>query len=307
MSDFKPKFIAWYEDDFRADRIVQRWTCVQRALYRNLLIESYYNAERPFLPNSDEQLWLLADAENIEQWKENRDTILTKFEAFKDKQGRPLLKNKRVIEEWDKMVGQLEQRKNAGAASARKRADKKSKQSGRLAVVGAPDAKRKKEPKKEENNTLHDPTLPNPTLPKSVQRSSNARSTGVQVEEKAVGGTDGRLEGSGISSTSKTPRFTSGQPKTASNALSGWRSEFQKQIQEKAADKGITLQVPLPEHVFEFVESYGDLELGRFAVLDWFEGRSFKGLDNPNEAWNKMRNEIHGHLVACGLEDEANQ
>jgi hypothetical protein len=40
-------------------------------------------------------------------------------------------------------------------------------------------------------------------------------------------------------------------------------------------------------------------------VMDWFEGRSFKGLDNPNESLNKMRNEIHCHLVACGLEDGA--
>jgi hypothetical protein len=111
----------------------------------------------------------------------------------------------------------------------------------------------------------------------------------------------------GVAEVSPSKEVRTKKPKNKKGRLDGWRSEFQKQIQEKAADKGITLQVPLPEHVFEFVESYGDLELGRFAVLDWFEGRSFKELDNPNEAWNKMRNEIHGHLVACGLEDEADQ
>ena len=85
--DFKPRWIKWDEDSFQADRIVQRMTCVQRSFTRTLMVECYYNPLRPYLPNDDSQLWELADAENLEQWLENKDKVLRKFESQEAEDG----------------------------------------------------------------------------------------------------------------------------------------------------------------------------------------------------------------------------
>ena len=123
-ADFKPKFIAWYEDDFRADRIVQRMTPVQRSFYRNLIIESYYNEARPYLPTDDSKLWELADAENVEQWQDNKKAVLVKFTEVSRQDGTKVFQNKRVLEEWEVLERRLEQKKLAGAASVRARRER---------------------------------------------------------------------------------------------------------------------------------------------------------------------------------------
>src|SRR5467141_2411771 len=95
--DFKPKWIKWDEDAHRADRQVQRMTPLQRALYRSLIIESYYNELRPFLPDDDNKLRELADAESREQWEANSAPILAKFKKVTAEDGEKLLINKRVM------------------------------------------------------------------------------------------------------------------------------------------------------------------------------------------------------------------
>jgi len=99
-SDYKPPYMRWFEGDFWADRAVIRMTWLQRHFYRALLLASFRCDTRPYLPDDDAQLWVLADAKSAKAWKENREAVLVKFTPLTDDKGRPVLSNKRVLEEW---------------------------------------------------------------------------------------------------------------------------------------------------------------------------------------------------------------
>src|SRR5260370_28746609 len=119
--DFKPEFIPWYEGAFQADRLVRRMTSHQRALYRNLLLDCYFGEYRPYLSAADEELWIIADADSLEDWLANKLTVLSHFHEVRYEHGEVLLVNNRVLEEWNILIARLEQKKNAGRASAAKR------------------------------------------------------------------------------------------------------------------------------------------------------------------------------------------
>jgi hypothetical protein len=176
-TDFKPKFIPWFEDDFRADRLVQRMTPVQRAYCRNLTLESYYNPLRPYLPVDDNVLWILADAPTIEDWLAAKAAVLLKFEKVVRDDGQEVFLNKRVLEEWEKMTELLDQRKRAGAASAR----------ARTMRVKANDTSVPQQYITEENKNItsqqHHITSGRSTL---VEQSFNARSTPVGGAEPST-------------------------------------------------------------------------------------------------------------------------
>src|SRR5260370_36845282 len=76
--DYKPKFIMWYERDFREDRTVQRMIPRQRAFYRNLLMDCYYGDDRPYVTADDGQLWIIAKADNQRDGIVNNSLIMTK-------------------------------------------------------------------------------------------------------------------------------------------------------------------------------------------------------------------------------------
>jgi hypothetical protein len=163
--DYKPKFIAWYERDFREDRIVQRMTPRQRAFYRNLLMDCYYGDDRPFLTADDNLLWIIAEADSLEDWTVNKSLIMSKFKPVNG----GLLGNKRVLLEWDIQLENLKQRRSAGLASAMKRRARDN-----ASLSNAP-----------EERTEPNITEPNPTQPNL--RALNARSTTVErsLEEEA--------------------------------------------------------------------------------------------------------------------------
>jgi hypothetical protein len=116
-ADFKPKWIKWDEDAFRADTIVRRMNNTQRAFYRCLLMECYMGPLRPYLPDDDEELWMLAEAENIAHWQEHKALILKKFSKVTGSDGAKLLQNKRVMEEWEDLAKMLAAKSRAGSAS----------------------------------------------------------------------------------------------------------------------------------------------------------------------------------------------
>jgi uncharacterized protein YdaU (DUF1376 family) len=179
VKDFKPTFIAWYETDFRADRVVQRMTSVQRAFYRNLLIESYYNELRPNLPADDEKLWLLADADSLDHWLANKPLILTKFNKGTDSDGVAILWNKRVYEEWGELLKRLQQKSNAGAASARSRMEKRN--------IPQPTPTSVEQPLTSVEQPLPDSAEPNRTAPNStVHKSVEQRSADVNTRSTSV-------------------------------------------------------------------------------------------------------------------------
>ena len=173
QKDFKPTFIPWYETDFRADRAVGRMTPVQRSFYRNLLLDCYFGENRPYISAEDKDLWLIADANSLDEWLAAKELIMTKFSPVELNDGKHVLSNKRCLEEWGRLEHLLKQKKNAGLASAEARR-KKVKNSRRA-------DKSTKEKKRIEQTTS--------TTDKSVAHALNTRSTDVQpvgVVEDAV-------------------------------------------------------------------------------------------------------------------------
>jgi uncharacterized protein YdaU (DUF1376 family) len=162
QKDFKPTFIPWYETDFRADRIVQRMTPVQRSFYRNLLLDCYFGEHRPYISANDSELWLIAEANTLEEWLAAKTLILTKFTAVELKDGTRALSNKRVLEEWARLEHLLKQKQNAGLASAMAR---------RAKAKNPPAPPKSRKDKKRVEHTTTD---------KSVAQTLNERSTAVQ-------------------------------------------------------------------------------------------------------------------------------
>lgn len=100
MYNKKPLYQPWNEEEFLSDVRVRGLTCVQRWMYRTLLQAAFFHSTRPYIPNEDRILWVLAGCETIGQWRENKDAILEFFDPVEDSK---LLGNKRVIEDWQRL------------------------------------------------------------------------------------------------------------------------------------------------------------------------------------------------------------
>src|SRR5690242_15398289 len=92
----KPKWITWYEDAFQSETAVRYMKPQARHFYRALLISSYFCSTRPYLPDDDSQLWMLADAENQAHWMEHAVTLRAMFIPVEIK-GVKLLRQDRVL------------------------------------------------------------------------------------------------------------------------------------------------------------------------------------------------------------------
>jgi len=121
-------------------------------------MECYYGDDRPFLTSDDKLLWIIAEADSLEDWIANKSLIMSKFKPVNG----GLLSNKRVLLEWDISLEKLKQHKNAGLASA----------AARRARASLSDNAPELEEKKEER-TEHNLTQPNIS-------ALNARSTVVE-------------------------------------------------------------------------------------------------------------------------------
>lgn len=133
MTDSKKptvSYLRWDEPAFWADRVVaSRMTTHQRHLYRALLLAALWCDTRPDLPNNDNDLWLLADADDIKDWNLNKGHILSKFHED-EVDGVKVLYNNRLRREWEvfveaheKWAGQAEAKKTKLSARAKKAAD----------------------------------------------------------------------------------------------------------------------------------------------------------------------------------------
>ena len=117
---YEPKYIYWHEKDFLADPYVSRvmrW--IHRHFYRALIIASCYNSERPYLPNDDAQLWVLADAESLEQWLAHKDIVMYKFTLTEDGAH---WQHKRVLADWELMLAAYKERSESGKRGGLKKA-----------------------------------------------------------------------------------------------------------------------------------------------------------------------------------------
>jgi len=115
MYNKKPLYQPWNEEEFLSDVRVRGLTYVQRWMYRTLLQAAFFHSTRPYLPNDDRILWVLAGCESLEQWRANKEEILELFTLSNDSK---LLGNKRVIEDWQRLEESREKMAELGRKSA---------------------------------------------------------------------------------------------------------------------------------------------------------------------------------------------
>lgn len=102
MSDRKPMYQPWNEEEFLADVSVRTLTPVQRWIYRTLLQAAFFCSTRPFLPDDDSQLWVLAGCEKCRQWDKHKTAIRPLF-TRRTENGIEVLAQKRVEADWNRL------------------------------------------------------------------------------------------------------------------------------------------------------------------------------------------------------------
>lgn len=112
----KPLYQPWNEEEFQADVFVRGMTWLQRHLYRALLQASFFHSTRPYLPNDDDVLWVLAGAESPEMWEQNKTKILKRFHIVAEQPN--LLENSRVTADWNRLIEAREKKSEMGQKSA---------------------------------------------------------------------------------------------------------------------------------------------------------------------------------------------
>lgn len=112
----KPLYQPWNEEEFQADVFVRGMTWLQRHLYRSLLCAAFFHGTRPYLPNDDEVLWVLAGAESKDMWKHNKEMILKRFTICDHNTN--LLENKRVTADWKRLDDARQRMSELGQKSA---------------------------------------------------------------------------------------------------------------------------------------------------------------------------------------------
>ena len=110
--EYQPPYQFWHECDFWADECVSRgMTFMQRHFYRALLQAAFYCSTRPYLPTSDDELWKLADAGTKDNWIQNKDAILVKFQSLTVR-GAEVWSHKRLLRDWIKLLEGSEKQSN---------------------------------------------------------------------------------------------------------------------------------------------------------------------------------------------------
>ena len=123
----KPLYQPWSEEEFCSDLFVQHMTPVQRWMYRTLLQSAFFCSMRPYLPDDDGMLWMLAGCENRQQWAANKEIVRGRFSSSKIK-GQPVLVQKRIVEDWKRIQNKRkelsEQGHKGGKASFQSKVDR---------------------------------------------------------------------------------------------------------------------------------------------------------------------------------------
>ena len=110
----------WCHEEFMADRRVRRMSPTAVKTYMMLLHEAYVCSTRPYLPDDEEELRLMAYCESDEEWLSVREVVLGMFES-KIVDGIKVLSNKRLERDWEKLQEIREAKSEGGKKGAAKR------------------------------------------------------------------------------------------------------------------------------------------------------------------------------------------
>ena len=111
----KPLYQPWSEEAFSADERVYAMTPAQRWMYRTALQAAFFCSTRPYLPDDDAQLWMLAGCESLKQWDRNKGAVRAMFTPV-ELDGVRLLSQKRLLADWNR----LEEKRQMLAENGRK-------------------------------------------------------------------------------------------------------------------------------------------------------------------------------------------
>jgi hypothetical protein len=114
----KPLYQPWNEEAFRADLHVGAMAPVQRWMYRTLCQASFFCSTRPYLPDDDAELWLLAGCESPKQWERNKEVVRSRFTPV-EVAGVRLLSQKRILADWNRIEVKREALAEAGRKGGR--------------------------------------------------------------------------------------------------------------------------------------------------------------------------------------------
>jgi hypothetical protein len=324
----KALYQPWREEAFRADEYVQALAPVEKWMLRALLQAAFVCSQRPYLPDDDARLWVLAGCDSQEQWDQHKVAVRALFTPIQ-LDGQKLLSQKKLIEDWDRMSKVRSARAEAGRKGGLAKGDANNCQYGYSEKEKQTEGKQM-EAKQTELSEPNQPNRSELTEVSSLPIASN-RLTIARVSELAGGTVASTLSGNGVSSglvcspldslrrpsantatgRSRSPVEEQTNPEGAEKvkpkgsgqgkrALSDWESAFQREVQRTAADldydgHGVVFTVPLPDKVFRWVEQTANktgLAKAQNAVTDWLEARNFNALANPNVVWDKMEDEI---------------
>ena len=116
----KPLYQPWSEEEFQSDIHVRAMTPFQRWMYGSLVRSAFIYSTRPYLPNDDKVLWALAGCPDYGFWQEHKKQVLDRFKVVIIN-GKKLLENKRVSEDWEKLEEYRVRQSERGKRSGEKR------------------------------------------------------------------------------------------------------------------------------------------------------------------------------------------
>ena len=99
MTESKGIYQPWSHEEFMADRRVRRMSPTAVKTYMMLLHEAYICSTRPYLPDDEDELFLMAFCESQEEWDSVKEVVLGMFEK-KTVDGVKVLSNKRLERDW---------------------------------------------------------------------------------------------------------------------------------------------------------------------------------------------------------------
>lgn len=113
MAERKPLYQPWNEEEFQSDIHVRKMNNRQRWVFRTLLQAMFFHTTRPYLPKDDDLLWMLADCQDREEWEAYKNPVLRMFYT-QEVDGQEMWANKRVMEDWSRLMEKREALKEIG-------------------------------------------------------------------------------------------------------------------------------------------------------------------------------------------------
>lgn len=121
VNDNKPFYQPWDEDAFHGGERVRGMTHIQKWIYKSLLLSSFQCETRPYLPDDDDRLRILAGCGSKQEWLDNREDVMACFDE-RHPENPKLFSHHRVLADWKRIAAYRRAMQRKGRASAEARA-----------------------------------------------------------------------------------------------------------------------------------------------------------------------------------------